>query len=216
LPSGTTVRLLDVGCGGGYFVFSALGQRLAASGIDVGQEAVRFGNEQMERLLGQRPLAAVSESDFYELVAASDATVLSAIGVLEHLREPHRLLDAFRRSAIGHFYFSVPMFSLSALLENAWPEVFPRQLSGGHTHLFTEDSLAWLYRSQGLTPVAEWRFGTDVMDLYRGVKIRLQQSGSSAGAIERLDAGLGRSVDVLQAVLDQGHFCSEIHCLVAR
>lgn len=216
LPRGTGASILDVGCGAGYFVYAALSKQLCARGIDVGQEAVRFGNHQINGLLGKSPLSSVSESDFYEIAAASDCSVLSTIGVLEHLRKPHRLLDAYRRSRTRYLYFSVPMFSLSAILENAFPGIYPRQLHGPHTHLFTEDSINWFYRSQGFTVLAEWRFGTDVMDLYRSLKVRMQQNRSSPTAIERLDSGLGPSVDALQSVLDQAHFCSEIHCLVSK
>ncbi len=158
----------------------------------------------------------MSESDFYEIVAGSDCSVLSTIGVIEHLQEPHKLFHAYQRSRTRYLYFSVPMFSLSVILENALPDIYPRQLSGAHTHLFTEDSIDWLYQSKGFTALAEWRFGTDVMDLYRSLTVRIQQNRSSPTALERLDSGLGRSVDALQAVLDQAHFCSEIHCLVSK
>ena len=41
---------------------------------------------------------------------------------------------------VKFIYLSIPTFSLSVYLEIISPEVFHRQLSGGHTHLYTEKS----------------------------------------------------------------------------
>ena len=39
------------------------------------------------------------------------------------------------------------MFSLSVFLENSFTNVFPRSLSGAHTHAYTEKSLAYLSKN---------------------------------------------------------------------
>ena len=146
----------------------------------------------------------------------STLAVLSAIGVIEHLREPHRLLEAFRKSKLKYLFYSVPMFSVSAILENVFPGTFPRQLSGAHTHLFTERSIEWMYANEGLLPVAEWRFGTDLMDLYRIVNVELARNGASHKLQRMFEQGFATKIDELQSILDRNHFCSEIHCLVEK
>ena len=44
---------------------------------------------------------------------------------------------------------SVPLFSLTSIIEHISPKVFPRLLSGAHTHLFTE-SLQFLSKKHNL------------------------------------------------------------------
>ena len=77
----------------------------------------------------------------FEEIKNSDADVISAIGVIEHLREPHKFFEAFKESKARYIYYSVPMFSLSVALENVSDDIFPRQLSAGHTHLLRKIQL---------------------------------------------------------------------------
>jgi len=162
-----------------------------------------------------QPLKAVHEQALYAAVEGTDKDIVSAIGVIEHLREPERFFEAVKKSRAQYVYYSVPMFSLSALLENVMPAVFPRQLSGGHTHLFTEKPLNKMHELMGGVSIAEWRFGTDVMDLYRSMMVSASQNDVSEYTQDKLKDGLAAQIDELQAVLDTSHFCSEIHVLVS-
>lgn len=216
LPANTQIKLLDVGCGAGYFVYAALLKGLDAKGLDINQTMINFGNQQISHLLKQSPLSHSTESDFYESIANSDASVISAIGVIEHLLDPIAFFEAFQRSGAQYLFYSVPMFSFSVMLENVFTNIFPRQLSGGHTHLFTEQSIAWLHENRKLNVLAEWRFGTDIMDLYRSMRVELTKKRASPKLISFLNEGLGRNIDQLQAVFDTKHFCSEIHCLAVK
>ncbi|MCF7981567.1 MAG: class I SAM-dependent methyltransferase [Pseudomonadales bacterium] len=216
LPANTKMKLLDVGCGAGYFCYAALLKGLDAKGVDVNQTMINFGNQQISHLLKQSPLSHSTESDFFELVSSTDANIISAIGVIEHLRDPVAFFEGFQQSGAKYLFYSVPMFSMSAILENIFPNIFPRQLSGGHTHLFTEQSIDWLHKNRMLISLAEWRFGTDIMDLYRSMRLEMTKRGASPKLICFLNEGLGKNIDQLQAIFDTKHFCSEIHCLVAK
>ncbi len=216
LPVNSHLKILDVGCGAGYFVYAALNKGIEAKGVDVSQTMIDFGNHQIENALKQRPLSYLTETDFFESIVNSNATVICAIGVIEHLRDPVAFFEAFDRSKAQYLFYSVPMFSFSVILESVFTHVFPRQLSGGHTHLFTEQSIEWLYDNMKLNAIAEWRFGTDVMDLYRSMHVEMTQKQASPKMIGFLKEGLGKNIDQLQAVFDTSHFCSEIHCLVAK
>lgn len=209
-------NLLDVGCGSGYFVHACKLRGISASGIDVSHSMVEFGNKQLFFVTGERPLKFVGTSDFYEHVKTTDCVVVSAIGVIEHLKNPHDLLTAFQQSNAEYLYYSVPMFSTSVALENVFENVYPRQLAGGHTHLFTESSIERMHSLFDLKAVAQWRFGTDIMDLYRSLLIALTANGASKNFIERIMLGLGSKINELQTVLDKNDFCSEIHCLVKK
>ncbi len=176
-PSDTEFKLLDVGCGSGYFVYVALSNGVDAKGVDVNQTMVKFGNDQISLLQNENPLIHTFESDFLKSIVSTDADVISAIGVIEHLRDPSSFFEAFHQSKAQYLFYSVPMFSPSVMFENVFKNIFPRQLSGGHTHLFTESSIKWLHEAMRFDSVAEWRFGTDVMDLYRSIRVEMERGG---------------------------------------
>jgi SAM-dependent methyltransferase len=209
-------EILDVGCGSGYFVFAALLRNLIATGLDVSKTMVDFGNHQISHHSNIEPLSFENEQGFYSSIIKSSANVISAMGVIEHLREPQKFFEAFKKSKAKYLYYSVPMFSFSVISENIFSEVFPRQLSGGHTHLFTENSIKKMNELIGVKSLAEWRFGTDVMDLYRQTLIMLQKNKSSQKLIDYFHAGFGQKIDEIQSILDENHFCSEIHCIVEK
>jgi SAM-dependent methyltransferase len=209
-------QILDVGCGSGYFVFAALLRNLNAKGLDVSKTMVNFGNHQISHQLNIEPLKLENEQGFYDSIIKSDVDVVSAIGVIEHLREPHKFFEAFKKSNADYLYYSVPMFSLSVILENIFTGVFPRQLSNGHTHLFTESSIRKMNELIGVKPVAEWRFGTDAMDLYRQTLITLQNNKSSQKLIDYLNKGYGQKIDEIQSIFDRHHFCSAVHCVAKK
>lgn len=209
-------EILDVGCGSGYFVCASLLRNLSAIGLDVSKTMVDFGNNQITNHLKKSPLTYASEEGFYDSIVKSNADIITAIGVIEHLREPHKFFTAFQNSNAKYLYYSVPMFSLSVALENTFKNVFPRQLSGGHTHLFTEASIKKMNEIIGVQSIAEWRFGTDVMDLYRHLLINLQANKSSEKMINFIHAGFGRKIDDIQPIFDENHFCSEIHLIASK
>ena len=60
------------------------------------------------------------------------------IGVLEHLTEPYKILSHLKKVKFNIFTFRYHFFHFQ-LYENSFPNVFPRQLSGGHTHLYTKN-----------------------------------------------------------------------------
>ena len=107
------------------------------------------------------------------------------------------------------------MFSNSVYFEVMQQNVFPRQLSGGHTHLFVEESIKKMNSIMRVSSIAEWRFGTDVMDLYRMMMTQLNQNDVSDKFIQLFDEGFNKNIDSLQSIFDESHFCSEIH-VVAR
>ncbi len=208
------LSILDVGCGAGYFVYSSLIKNIEATGVDVSKKLVEYGNHQINNLLSKEPLEFHGEeSNFYEAITDTSADVISAIGVIEHLRKPELFFQAFKQSKANYLYYSVPMFSLSSIIENCFKELFPRQLSGGHTHLFTEESLKKMNDIIGIKSVAEWRFGVDMLDLYRGIGLILNKNGSSKKLMDIFDSNYLKSIDKMQNSLDESHFCSEIHLI---
>ena len=57
--------------------------------------------DQIRQRIGESPLSHVAEEDFFDWVTKTDADVISAIGVIEHLREPDAGLRLIQRTQIG-------------------------------------------------------------------------------------------------------------------
>ena len=61
--------------------------------------------------------------------------------------------------------------------------------------------------------LGEWRFGADIMDLYRFILVSLQANKASEKMIKQVNEGLGTKIDKLQNVLDGTIFCSKFTSL---
>lgn len=204
------INVLDVGCGGGHFVRACETRGIAAKGYDPSRSLIDLGMTK----LTTNTIKLCALSDFENLIEQSSSTIVSMIGVLEHLRDPRAAISAFLRSSSDFLYVSVPLYSFSTLLEHISPNVFPRQLSAGHTHLYTEQSLTYLANEYDLKIIGEWWFGTDITDLYRTV---LTQSQSNTACFEKeIERLLGDYIDDLQKVLDKNKVCSEVHMIFRK
>ena len=125
------------------------------------------------------------------------------------------MLNAFKKSKAKYLYISVPTFSLSVFLENSFNGVFPRQLSGGHTHLYTEESITFLAKKYNLSIIGEWWFGTDIADLYRSL-INAGKILDKKVYLKEINKKLFSVLDDLQSVLDKNKICSEVHLVFKK
>lgn len=213
----------DLGAGSGHFVAALADLGLDARGAELSAGQVAYGNaalagiplpprmDQTERLVHVN-----LDGGLQDFSAQYPADVVSLIGVLEHLVDPHALLGALRENQrVRYLFLSLPLYSLSVLIEAVFSGVAPRLLEGGHTHLFCERSLAALESRHGLDRVATWWFGSDSMDLFRALRFVLAGNPDTAALTGELDARMESMLDELQAVVDKTRFCSEVHLLYA-
>jgi hypothetical protein len=54
------------------------------------------------------------------------------------------------------------------------------------------------------------------MDLYRNSIISLRGNNASQHLIDRFATGFSTTIDDIQSILDNNHFCSEIHCVTSK
>lgn len=141
--------------------------------------------------------------------------VLTMIAVLEHLNDPSIFLNNFVRSKLEYLYISVPLLSLSVFLENSFKNVFPRHLSGGHTHLYTEKSLKYLSRKFNLKIIGEWWFGTDMADLFRSILVSSKNYDKNIYE-KNINNYFFKVLDKMQHVLDKEKICSEVHMIFKK
>ena len=110
------------------------------------------------------------------------------------------------------------MLSLSIFIENVFKNIFPRQLSSDHTHLFSHKSIQYIFNTYGLISVAKWHFGTDSMDLRRSMITELLLNKTSTKGIEIFQEEYfsKEMMNSFQEIIDQQFAGSEIHILAKK
>lgn len=135
--------VIDIGCGGGFFVDAARLLGATATGVDVDASTIAYARRAFPRC----EFHCVSLDTFapgrrYDLVHCSE--------VIEHAPDPHvlmRLLVACCRPG-GHVFITTPDLgspNVPATVEE-WPGFAPPV----HTGLFTESNLCALFERYGL------------------------------------------------------------------
>ena len=207
------LKYLDFGSGSGYFVSALRKSGLKnITGTEVSKTQVDYGNQ----MIGEDILNTHSMEDTHNILSKTKSNLVSMIGVLEHLQSPRKALKCLQENKnVEYLYISVPTFSLSVYLEIFADNIFHRQLSGGHTHLYTEESLSHLSQEFGFKIVSEWWFGTDLADLFRSLVIKSNYNNNTAKQ-KIFNELLYKYLDDLQNVLDKGKACSEVHIILAK
>ncbi len=203
----------DLGAGSGHFVMA-----MRQCGLDnaVGYDATPELVEQTNRMHGAEILRHNEIDELNRIAASAEVDVITMIFALEHVRGLREFLGAVRSNPrLRYFFFAVPVFNPSVFLEVVTPEVMPRILGLGHTHLFTDRSLELLCREFKLKRNAEWWFGANAFDLRCTVSVQLQALAPSPGAPEVWNEMMLPMIDALQLVFDHQKLSSEIHLLTS-
>jgi hypothetical protein len=124
----------------GYFLKALEKRKIQAVGLETNKESVKRGSKFLKK--NKIFHFQFGDNSIFKKYS-NEYNTLALIGVLEHI-DSKDLLREFKLSKLKYLYISVPALSLSVFLENVFTKVFPRVLSNGHTHLFTEKSLKFL------------------------------------------------------------------------
>ena len=206
------IKVMDIGCGGGHFLKALEKKNIKAIGYETSKILSSLGNKKLKK----NKIFNSEFNDIYQIVKDNKLyNTISLIEVLEHLTDPHKMLNAFKKSKAEFLYISVPLFSLSVFLENSFKHIFPRQLSGGHTHLYTEKSLNFLAKKYNFEIIGEWWFGTDFPDLYRSL-INSGKILDKKNYFKEINKKFVLVLDELQTVLDKKKICSEVHMIFQK
>ena len=206
------IKLLDDGAGSGYFVGAMRKLDVEASGIEISSAQVGFANA----MNGEEVLRQADSDKIAGILKTTDANVLSFIGVFEHIINLDEVLMSIRENKnIKYVYLSVPMFSMSCVFEASHQKCYNRHAGGTHTHLFSDSSLSFMADKMGFEELASWKFGSDMMDLYRMICVSLEQNGNSA-LKDYFAPKFLKMIDDLQLTVDKNEFASEIHLILKR
>lgn len=205
------LRFADLGAGAGHFVIGLQQAGMdKAVGYETDADLVAGSNRRFNREI----LRHNRIEDLNSLAAGVEAEVVTMIFALEHIRDLDGFMTALRSNPhVRHFFFSVPMFGPSALLDVAFPQLGPRTLGLGHTHLFSDKSLDVLCRRFGLKRTAEWWFGGNAFDVIRNVAVNLRANPGTQGAADLWFNQMIEVVDEVQLAFDHRKLSSEIHLL---
>lgn len=212
----------DYGCGGGHLVYAFNQSGVFAKGFDVSKDLLDLGSSvwnDSNKFKNPPPFKLLkNESQIIEEILKTKADVISFQGVLEHLRFPNKVFQSFKKSNAKFLYLSVPLFSLSVFIENVFPSVYPRQLGGAHTNLYTQDSLEYIFKKYNLSKVAEWIFGMDSLDLKRSLISVGYKNEMSEDALSFFNDRIftDEVLEEMQKVLDKSHSSSDTHIILKK
>ena len=150
-----------------------------------------------------------------EIIKKGDKECLVLIGVLEHLENPNKILKLFKLSKFRYLFLSLPLFSFSTILEHVFQNIYPRQLGGAHTHLYSKESINYFTQKYKLKIIGQWWFGQDFLDLKRSLinSIKKETSKNFLNAFQNL---FGSHIDELQKVFDKKFISSEVHIILRK
>lgn len=203
------LSILEIGSGSGYFCMAAIEENYDILGIEISKKQVEFANKMIKKSLCQ----CVTTEQIVNIIKNTRREIVAAIGSLEHIYNLSEVLRTISENKnINFLYFSVPLFSLSAFFEMIFQDGFNRQLGGGHTHLFTFDSINYMNKKYNFEIEGQWNFGMDMVDLQRFIELRLQKYNEEV--VDIFHNKFFGCLDMLQKVVDEADFADEVHMVV--
>jgi 2-polyprenyl-3-methyl-5-hydroxy-6-metoxy-1,4-benzoquinol methylase len=148
-------HVLDVGCATGYLGEALMAQGCRVSGVEYDPEAADRAKAVLDEVL----VADLETTDLVEHFGAGTFDVVVLGDVLEHLRDPTRLLRACvpLLSEQGSVVISIPNVAHAALrlalLQGRWTYSDRGLLDRTHVQLFTRRTLMEMIASAGLVAV---------------------------------------------------------------
>ncbi len=153
---GNRMRLLDLGCGPGYFISHLKDKNIFYKGLELADFLVKFCKE---RKLNVEKALLENEAD-------GEYNVITLFDVLEHLRDPERTFLTLndKLSAGGYVLAYTPnIHSIAYLLMGPLQNTL---LPFQHYCFFNEKSLDYLARKTGFKIHSLEYYGLDVMDYF--------------------------------------------------
>ena len=206
------LRYLDIGAGAGFMSCAMDRVGLDVLGIETSENQVEYAN----RMIGKDLLRTEKIENIAHIIETTEREVLVFINVFEHITNLTEVLESIKKNKnILFVYFCVPLLSFTCVIESIFPDVYGRHIGGGgaHTHLFGQKSIDWISEKYELTRVATWTFGTDIMDLYRSIIVKLEKNKSHPDLIKNISTLFYEQADAIQLIIDKCDFASDTHII---
>lgn len=192
--------VLDVGAGGGHFIYACKQLGMDARGIELSEASRKFCRKSFDF-----DLITLDFTKDWRTFSGVD--VVTFWGVIEHVPNPMSLLNAAYSLLSGRKTFvvvEVPRWdSLSTAIQSLFPNSVVRHLDPlNHINCFTDSSLCTAFELSGFSPVAAWYFGMDAYELTTQLSYLLEDNG--------VINIIGKHIPSLQSAIDQGRLSDEI------
>jgi len=151
------LRILELGCGNGYFcnVLSGIGHEVV--GVDVSETGIESANNYFSEI-------RFIKSDIYDLLTSPMLTseffdVVIAIEVIEHLQYPRELIKVAKKylKRGGQLIISTPYHgyfkNLAISLLNKWDDHFSVFWDVGHIKFFSVKTLKKMLEDEGFNDI---------------------------------------------------------------
>ncbi|KKP26339.1 MAG: Methionine biosynthesis protein MetW-like protein [candidate division TM6 bacterium GW2011_GWE2_31_21] len=193
-------KILDVGAGGGHFVYACKKNGLDAVGVEISESSRIFCKNNFGI-----DLECIDFTKEYKRF--SDVDIITFWGVIEHVPNPIEFLKSaykvlFKRESL--VVAEVPRWNcLGTVVQEIFNDSVVRHLDPlGHINCFTDNSLLSAFYKSGFSPVAAWYFGMDVYELLVQMSYFLED--------ERIIYEMGEHINKLQNILDSAFLSDEI------
>jgi len=157
--------ILDVGAGGGHFVYACKKRGIRAVGIELNNSSIQFTKDNFDIDLNcvdflKKNYAYVKEK----------FDIVTFWGVIEHTPYPNDFLRAAWEIMKGRetmVVVSVPRWnSFSTTVQKSFPMSVIRHLDpAGHIHCFSDTSIANAFEITRFKPCAAWYYGMDIYEM---------------------------------------------------
>tara|TARA_B100001057_G_C22845261_1_gene948754 strand:- start:1878 stop:2882 length:1005 start_codon:yes stop_codon:yes gene_type:complete len=204
-------NLLDVGCGAGNLIAACEKLKINAVGIDLNKNLINYGSKHIRK----NKLINLNHRETLEFIEKQDFQCVSLINVLEHLLNPNEVIDSFLKSKSKYLFINVPLFSLASIFDGVFKNNFSRQIGASHTHLYTKESLEFLFKRKKLKIIGELWYGLDFSDLKRYIYLNSIFYKKKTG-MNIIDRYFGKNLEKFQAILDKNKLCSEVHMVLKK
>ena len=209
------LNILDFGTGVGHFLKACENKKIKAKGLEINPKMIKYGNT----FLNKNKILKVENFDesLQTILTNKHSNILSLIGVIEHLEKPNKIFEIFNKSKIQYMFVSIPLFSMSVIIDILFQNIYPRQLAATHPHLYTYRSINYILKKNKLKICGEWWFGTEIFDLYKVLKMSLiKNKKNSLELLNIYDEVLKPEMDSLQNILDKKKKSSEVHLIIKK
>jgi 2-polyprenyl-3-methyl-5-hydroxy-6-metoxy-1,4-benzoquinol methylase len=192
--------ILDVGAGGGHFVYVCKQNGLNAQGIELSESSLDFCRENFNfDLICKDFLKEKNKFDNFDIV--------TFWGIIEHVPNPNDFLKSAFEILNGRdsmIVASVPRWDcFDTAIQKSFPDSIIRHLDPmGHIHCFSDSSLASAFEMNGFAPCSAWYFGMDVYELMIQLSYHLHD--------DQIIDLLKPHLITLQNAIDQGCLSDEI------
>lgn len=194
------VRLLDLGCGTGWFLEVAKSEGFNVNGIELGKEIA----EQTSKRLG----ITISTVTIQDLPKTEKFDVITLFDVLEHVPDPKAVLKAVREHLVPGGIALIFIPNLDSVGLKILGERSSLVMPAEHLFYFTPKSLRGMIENVPLEVVEFQTKGTDIPDIFSHFRDDKQEE-----AVARF---LSDKCDLLQAVIDQAGCANHMRFVVRR